>query len=158
LETGGAGIPRDSKESGNGKRKGYHFAKGQGRVATTKFEGKCEDLKGAIYDCSNARHADVFVKTTQETRSTQFKNHYWCDFKTKQKCLSKVSPHSSSWKNTNLHPNCCEWYGRFTKLVLCYKYIFHIGVRHFELLIAKFPFESYVTSRYLPICASKLDY
>ena len=44
LEAGGAGVPRDSKESGDGKRKGYHFAKGQGRVATTKFEGKCEDL------------------------------------------------------------------------------------------------------------------
>jgi hypothetical protein len=66
LESGGAGVPRDSKESGDGKRKGYHFAKGQGRVATTKFEGKCEDLKGAIYDCSDARQADVFVKTTKE--------------------------------------------------------------------------------------------
>ena len=66
LESGGAGAPRDSKESGDGKRKGYHFAKGQGRVATTKFEGKCEDLKGAIYDCSDARQADVFVKTTKE--------------------------------------------------------------------------------------------
>jgi hypothetical protein len=66
LEAGGAGVPRDSKESGDGKKKGYHFAKGQGRVAATKFEGKCEDLKGAIYDCSDAKQADVFVKTTKD--------------------------------------------------------------------------------------------
>ena len=62
LEAGGAGVPRDSKESGDGKRKGYHFAKGQGRVAATKFEGKCEDLKGAIYDCSDAKQADVLLR------------------------------------------------------------------------------------------------
>jgi hypothetical protein len=31
-----------------------------------KFEGKCNDLKGHIYDCSNARQSDQFMKTTKE--------------------------------------------------------------------------------------------
>ena len=63
----GAGAPKDSKESGDGKKKGYHFAKGQNRAASsTKFEGKCEDLKGVIYDCSDAKQADIFVKTTKD--------------------------------------------------------------------------------------------
>ncbi len=57
----------------------------------------------------------------------------------KKKCRKKVSPHSSSWRNTNLHPNCCEWSSWFTKLVLCSQYIFHIGVRHLGLLIANSP-------------------
>ena len=63
----GAGAPKDSKESGDGKKKGYHFAKGQNRAASsTKFEGLCEGLKGSIYDCSDAKQADMFVKTTKE--------------------------------------------------------------------------------------------
>lgn len=32
----------------------------------TKFEGKCDDLKGYIYDCSDSRQADQFTKTTKE--------------------------------------------------------------------------------------------
>jgi hypothetical protein len=35
-------------------------------VKQPKFEGKNEDLKGHIYDCSDARQSDVFVKTTKE--------------------------------------------------------------------------------------------
>jgi hypothetical protein len=31
-----------------------------------KFEGKKEDLKGHVYDCSDARQSDIFVKTTKE--------------------------------------------------------------------------------------------
>jgi hypothetical protein len=31
-----------------------------------KFEGKCTDLKGHIYDYSNARQADLYAKTTKE--------------------------------------------------------------------------------------------
>ena len=63
----GAGTSKDSKESGDSKKKSYHFAKGQNRVVThNKFEGKCEDLKGSIYDCSDAKQADIFVKTTKD--------------------------------------------------------------------------------------------
>jgi hypothetical protein len=31
-----------------------------------KFEGKSADLKGHIYDYSNARQADLYAKTTKE--------------------------------------------------------------------------------------------
>jgi hypothetical protein len=31
-----------------------------------KFEGRCEELKGHIYDCSDVRQSDIFVKTTKE--------------------------------------------------------------------------------------------
>jgi hypothetical protein len=35
-------------------------------VKQPKFEGENEDLTGHIYDCSDARLSDVFVKTTKE--------------------------------------------------------------------------------------------
>jgi hypothetical protein len=52
-----------------------HFRRGDSKkpVAETrvavkqpKFEGKNEDLKGYIYDCSDSRQSDVFVITTRE--------------------------------------------------------------------------------------------
>jgi hypothetical protein len=35
-------------------------------IRQPKFEGKCNDLKGHIYDCSDVRQSDIFVKTTKE--------------------------------------------------------------------------------------------
>jgi hypothetical protein len=35
-------------------------------IKQPKFEGKCEDLKGHIYDCSDARQSNIFAKTTKE--------------------------------------------------------------------------------------------
>jgi hypothetical protein len=35
-------------------------------VKQPKFEGKNEDLEGRVYDCSDARQSDVFIKTTKE--------------------------------------------------------------------------------------------
>jgi len=35
-------------------------------VKQAKFEGRCEELRGFIYDCSDARQADIFTKTTKE--------------------------------------------------------------------------------------------
>ena len=65
MEAGGGAVK--DKDSGDAKKKGYNFSKGPNRVAsTTKFEGKCEDLRGAIYDCSDAKQADIFVKTTKD--------------------------------------------------------------------------------------------
>jgi hypothetical protein len=61
---GNAGSPR--KETGNAGKK----PTGQGKAPFTprapKFEGKCDDLKGHIYDCSDARQSDQFMKTTRE--------------------------------------------------------------------------------------------
>jgi hypothetical protein len=35
-------------------------------IQQTKFEGKCVELKGYIYDCSDSKQADIFTKTTRE--------------------------------------------------------------------------------------------
>jgi hypothetical protein len=35
-------------------------------IKQPKFEGKCEDLKGHIYDCFNARQSDILIKITKE--------------------------------------------------------------------------------------------
>ena len=35
-------------------------------VQQAKFEGKCAELKGCIYDCTDSKQADVFTKTTKE--------------------------------------------------------------------------------------------
>ena len=47
----------------NGGGKGPHNAH---RQTQTKFEGKCADLKGHVYDCSTSKQADQFNKTTKE--------------------------------------------------------------------------------------------
>lgn len=60
----GAGAPKDSREWGNSKKKGYHFAEGQnGVVLSNKFEGNCQDelLKGSIYDCSADANRQTFL-------------------------------------------------------------------------------------------------
>jgi hypothetical protein len=57
---------------GPGKKEGKNKRHGQGGAAkgfaprTPKFEGKCPDLKGHIYDASDARQSDQFIKTTGE--------------------------------------------------------------------------------------------
>ena len=59
---GGAGTSQ--KESGTaGKKTGQ--TKGFA-PKSIKFEGKCADLKGHIYDCSDVRQSDQFTKTTKE--------------------------------------------------------------------------------------------
>lgn len=57
------------KESGDAKKKGNnHVSRGPNYSVRTsiKFEGKCVDLKGHIYDCSDAKQSDIFAKTTKE--------------------------------------------------------------------------------------------
>jgi hypothetical protein len=59
AEGGNGGKDR---EAGEVKKKGYNF-KGPQRA---KFEGKCEGIKGAIYNCSDVKQADIFIKTTKD--------------------------------------------------------------------------------------------
>ena len=55
-EAGAAG----KKTGGNGQNmKGF-------APRAPKFEGKCADLKGHIYDCSDVRQSDQYTKTTKE--------------------------------------------------------------------------------------------
>ena len=52
----------NDREVGETKKKGFNF-KGPQR---TKCEGQCEALKGAIYDCSDVKQADIFIKTSKD--------------------------------------------------------------------------------------------
>ena len=61
----GSTPPRDeSGEKYQGNRKGRAFIKPV--IPHVKFEGKCAGLKGFIYDCSDNKQADAYVKTTRE--------------------------------------------------------------------------------------------
>lgn len=66
-ETNGGG---GTKESGTAGKKTSNNASGQqakGFVPRApKFDGKCADLKGHIYDCSDVRQSDQYTKTTKE--------------------------------------------------------------------------------------------
>jgi hypothetical protein len=56
-------------EDGNNRSfhdKNKHHALKKPALRQPKFEGKCDDLKGHIYDCSNSRQVDIFAKTTKE--------------------------------------------------------------------------------------------
>ena len=57
-------------EPGKGNKGQCHSGSGSYRnrpiVKQPKFEGQCEELKGHIYDCTDARQADMFTKTTKE--------------------------------------------------------------------------------------------
>jgi hypothetical protein len=59
--------PATVKKLGEPKR--YFRRDSQKTIATArvavkqpKFEGKNEDLRGHVYDCSDARQSDIFVK------------------------------------------------------------------------------------------------
>ena len=56
-------------ESGSNKKKPFNSNGNSNKVPVitkTKFEGDCEDLKGHIYDCSDSKKADLFVKTNKK--------------------------------------------------------------------------------------------
>ena len=36
---------------------------------STKFEGRCDDLKGHIYDYGDSKNADQFIQTTKEIKN-----------------------------------------------------------------------------------------
>ena len=54
------------KEGGTNKKHGQSGAAKGFAPRVPKFEGKCPDLKGHIYDASDARQSDHFIKTTRE--------------------------------------------------------------------------------------------
>jgi hypothetical protein len=61
---GGPTAPK--KEGGANKKNGQSGAAKGFAPRAPKFEGKCPDLKGHIYDASDARQSDQFIKTTRE--------------------------------------------------------------------------------------------
>ena len=70
---GGSGEPSpapNDKNDADGARKSLqprrHGFQRPGVVRQQKFEGRCEELKGHIHDCSDPRQSDMFGKTTKE--------------------------------------------------------------------------------------------
>jgi hypothetical protein len=64
-----ASTSKDGQEAR--KKNNWQSPSGGGKVAPNvhcqaKFEGKCADLKGHIYNCSTSKQADQFNKTTKE--------------------------------------------------------------------------------------------
>ena len=54
------------EQSGSNKKHGQSGTAKGFAPRSVKFEGKCPDLKGYIYDASDARQSDQFIKTTRE--------------------------------------------------------------------------------------------
>lgn len=70
-----SGDIRNPPQEGEGNRRSRRGNRGGRNNATNnqmivprqpKFEGKCSELKGHIYDCSDSRQAEVYSKTTKE--------------------------------------------------------------------------------------------
>jgi hypothetical protein len=57
---------RDHKDGGGSNKKHFSPQKAATGPQLTKFEGRCKELKGHIYNCSDARQSDLFTKTTKE--------------------------------------------------------------------------------------------
>jgi hypothetical protein len=59
----GNSTGNSNRPSQQGNRR-YTFKKAI--VRQPKFEGRCDELKGFVYDCSDSKQADVSAKTTKE--------------------------------------------------------------------------------------------
>ena len=64
-------IKPDTPRSGDSpEKKKQGFRKNQQNVTrSNKFEGRCEDLKGHVYDYGESKNADQFVQTTKEIKN-----------------------------------------------------------------------------------------
>ena len=62
--SGNAGNPQKDAGTATKKVLSPTMNKGPFIPRVPKFEGKCVDLKGHIYDCSDVRQSDQFTKTT----------------------------------------------------------------------------------------------
>ena len=61
------GTPLKDKQETSMKKPGFRYNNLKTTVQRQpKFEGKCDELKGHVYDCSDARQSDLFIKTTKE--------------------------------------------------------------------------------------------
>jgi hypothetical protein len=67
TDGGGAGTCSQKETGTAGKKTGNSGQQAKGFAPRTpKFEGKCADLKGHVYDCSDVRQSDQYTKTTKE--------------------------------------------------------------------------------------------
>ena len=68
--SGSKALPKEKRESPMDARRYQHQNGYQKLIALwqPKFEGKCDEIKGHIYDCSNSHQSDLFTKTTKEIK------------------------------------------------------------------------------------------
>jgi hypothetical protein len=66
--TGRGADVNTAKKNRRGFRSRHHATSGPPTIIQrqVKFEGKCDKLKGHIYDCADVRQSDMFMKTTKE--------------------------------------------------------------------------------------------
>ena len=60
-----SGTNQSSNQSSNQNKSALQRG-GFNSVARKKFDGKCTDLKGYIYDCSDSQKIDSYAKTTKQ--------------------------------------------------------------------------------------------
>jgi hypothetical protein len=61
-------VPSTTSTNTNGGRS-HKFKKGANsinNIKQVKFEGRCSDMKGNVYDCNDAKQTDQYSKTTKE--------------------------------------------------------------------------------------------
>jgi hypothetical protein len=74
MSGGSANVDHQASDKGkvaNQKQNNYRHRgqkqKFSNMTIATKFEGKCEDLSGYVYDCADPKHAaDMYTSTTKE--------------------------------------------------------------------------------------------
>jgi hypothetical protein len=66
----GKGAAKESKDGSSSNKKGKNWQQRPGKPSMTprqtKFERKCNDLNGHIYDCYDSRQANQCIKTTKQ--------------------------------------------------------------------------------------------
>lgn len=60
--------PKDKKGMGDSGKTQYpkRIIKKLNVLKQQNFQGKCDELNGHIYDCTDSRQSDMFTKTTKE--------------------------------------------------------------------------------------------
>ena len=61
---------RDQKDGGGSNKKRFSPQKTATGPRFTKFEGRCEELKGHIYDCSNAKNLTSSSRLRKKSHCT----------------------------------------------------------------------------------------
>ena len=65
----GGDVKPDMNVSGDTKKAFKKQQQKANATHSTKFEGRCEDLKGHYYDYGESKNADQFIQTTKEIKT-----------------------------------------------------------------------------------------
>jgi hypothetical protein len=115
-------IQKDGGQSGDDKKdKKRHGFTSNKSYAKVNFEGDCDDLKGFIYDCSDLRQTDMFMKTNKKVAEYVDKKYkdYTCDMQALVKNLEMPKfvlpidpPASASETEKRIWEKKCDSYAK----------------------------------------------